>query len=413
MSRWFTNVAGGSPDAVTGPNSAAFTVSPCPTPRRLQYGSSAWAPAGAESSRQRVSTARRKGTTLPCPPVRVHQLLSGAGPVDAVTRQALGFRELFAGWGIGGEVHAAAIEPRLNAGVRPLERLDPAADDVLLIHYSAYAPRLEQLLELPNRKLLVYHNVTPARYLWSFQPHVAALCELGRDHLPRYAAAADVAIAVSEYNARELREAGADDVRIVPILFEPQRLGPGDAAAPDPERPLIVSVGRVAPHKRHDLMIRAFALFQRELEPAARLVCAGEPIAAAYAGRLRDLADRVGARGVELPGALAQERLNAVYREAAAALYLSEHEGFCIPLLEAFHFGIPVVARPAGGMPEVAGDAALWTDEDADPAIVAELLALAVRDSELRETLAVRGGARLDEFAPERTAAKLREAVGA
>ena len=212
--------------------------------------------------------------------MRVHQLLSGAGPVDAVTRQALVFRELFERWGYGGEIHAAAIEPRLDAPVRPLSRLDARPDDLLLIHYSAYAPRLEELLELPNRKLLVYHNVTPAKYLWSFQPHVAALCELGRDHLPRYAEAVDVAVAVSEYNAGELREAGARDVRVVPILFDAARLGdPGERKG---SVPFLVSVGRLAPHKRHDLVIRAFALFQRELAPDARLMCVGEAISSGY-----------------------------------------------------------------------------------------------------------------------------------
>ena len=345
--------------------------------------------------------------------MRVHQLLSGAGPVDAVTRQALAFRELFGRWGIAGEVHAAAIEPRLNAGVRPLTRLDARPDDLLLIHYSAYAPRLEELLDLPNRKLLVYHNVTPARYLWSFQPHVAALCELGRDHLPRYARAVDVAAAVSGYNAQELRDAGARDVHVVPILFDAGRLGaPG--AAPDPRRPLVLTVGRLVPHKRHDLVVRAFALFQRELCPEARLMCVGEPVSPDYAARLRELADGLGARNVELPGPLGQDELNAAYRGAAAMLHLSEHEGFCIPLLEAFHFGVPVVARPVGGMPEVAGDAALWVDGDEpDLAVVAELLALATGDDELRAELAERGRARLTEFSRERTEAKLRAAVDA
>ena len=349
--------------------------------------------------------------------MRIHQLLSGAGPVDAVTRQALVFRELFERWGYGGEIHAAAIEPRLDAPVRPLSRLDARPDDLLLIHYSAYAPRLEELLELPNRKLLVYHNVTPARYLWSFQPHVAALCELGRDHLPRYAEAVDVAVAVSEYNAGELRDAGARDVRVVPILFDASRLGERKGSVPLYERkgsvPLCVSVGRLAPHKRHDLVIRAFALFQRELAPDARLMCVGEAISPGYEERLRQLAADLGGRNVELPGPISQERLNAAYREASAMLHLSEHEGFCIPLLEAFHFGVPVIARPIGGMPEVAGDAALWTDDPPDLATVAELLGLAAGDTELRDQLAERGRRRLEEFSPERTEARLREAVEA
>jgi L-malate glycosyltransferase len=86
---------------------------------------------------------------------------------------------------------------------------------------------------------------------------------------------------------------------------------------------------------------------------------------------------------------------------------LSEHEGFCLPLLEAFGHGVPVVARPAGAIPEVAGDAALLA-ADRDLAVVAELVALAVEDAELREALRERGRARLAVFAPEATAAKLR-----
>jgi glycosyltransferase involved in cell wall biosynthesis len=344
--------------------------------------------------------------------VRVHQLLSAAGPFDAVTRQALAYNDLFAEWGISGDLHASAIEPRLPEPVHALHLLHPRPEDLLLIHYSAYAPRLEPLLALPNRKLLVYHNVTPARYMWSFQPHVAALCEIGRDHLPRYAQAVDVAAAVSEFNAQDLREAGAREVRIVPVLFDPAQFGSPEPRQ-DRERPLILSVGRLSPHKRHDLVIRAFALFQREFAPEARLLCPGEPISPGYRDQLAELAVRVGARNVELPGPLDQHKLTNAYREASAALYLSEHEGFCIPLLEAFHFEIPVVARPRGGMPEVAGDAALWTAEDPDLGMVAELLGLVTADAELRAALAERGRARLEEYSHERTAAKLRETVEA
>ena len=344
--------------------------------------------------------------------MRIHQILSSAGPYDAITQQAVMFNELFASWGIAGDIHASTIEPRLPEPVHGLELLRARPDDILLIHYSAYASRLEPFLDLPNRKMLVYHNVTPARYLWSFEPHVAAVCEIGRDHLPRYARAVDIAVAVSEYNAAELREAGARDVRVVPILFDPERFGRPERA-PDLARPLVINVGRLAPHKRHDLVIRAFAQFQRELAPEARLVCAGEPISPRYREQLVRLAERLGARGIELPGPLDQKRLTRLYGEAAVALYLSEHEGFCIPLLEAFHFGIPVVARPGGGMGEVGGDAVLRTDEPPDLAAVAELLALAVGDAELRAALAGRGRARLEEYSRERTEAKLRSAVDA
>jgi glycosyltransferase involved in cell wall biosynthesis len=307
-----------------------------------------------------------------------------------------------------GSVHAAAIEPRLNAGVLPLKRLDAGPEDLLLIHYSAYAPRLEPLLALPQRKLLVYHNVTPARYLWAHHPHVATLCELGRDHLPRYAQAVDVACAVSEYNAAELREAGARDVRVVPILFEAPAVGERSGRG----GPSVLTVGRLVPHKRQDLLIRAFALYQRAHAPEASLACVGEPLSAAYRDWLAGLATRAGAVRVELPGAVPEAE--KVRRLASADVFvtLSEHEGFCVPLLEAFAAGVPVIARRVGGMPEVGGDAVLWADDD-DLGVVAELIHLAVSDDELREELVRRGRGRLEEFAYERTAAKLREAVDA
>ncbi|HEX2086936.1 MAG TPA: hypothetical protein VHF89_14745, partial [Solirubrobacteraceae bacterium] len=150
----------------------------------------------------------------------VHQVLSGAGPVDAVTGQALAWRERFAAWGWGGRDVAAHVDPRMNGEVAPLRALDAAPDDVLLIHYSAYAPRLRALLDLPSRTALLSHNVTPARWLWDYEPTIAIHCALGRRQLPEFAARADAVAGVSAFNAAEV---GSDVV--VPILFDARRLG--------------------------------------------------------------------------------------------------------------------------------------------------------------------------------------------
>jgi glycosyltransferase involved in cell wall biosynthesis len=338
--------------------------------------------------------------------VRVHQVLSGAGPVDAVTGQALAFRALFSAWGWGGGDVAAAIDPRVAGRVAPLASLDPAPEDLLLVHYSAYAPRLAGVLELPNRTLLLSHNVTPARWLWDHDAQAAVQCALGRRQLPRYAAAADVAAGVSAYNAAEL---GSDVV--IPILFDPESWPPpAPPAAEREEAPVVLFVGRLAPHKRQDEVIRAFALLRRRHAPDARLVLVGEPLNAAYAAALAGLAEELAPGAVSFERGLPPAALTERYRAADAFVCLSEHEGFCIPLLEAFHFGVPVVARPAGGIPEVAGDAALLV-EDGDAGVVAELLWLALSDAELRATLRERGRARLAAYAPGATAAKLRASL--
>jgi glycosyltransferase involved in cell wall biosynthesis len=326
-----------------------------------------------------------------------------------VTNEALAFRRCFADWGWGGDDVAAALDPRMNGSVRPLSALAPGSGDVLLIHYSAYAPRVRRVLELDQPKLLLSHNVTPARWLWAHEPMTAVQCQMGRAQLPAFVRACDAFAADSAFNARELREAGASDVAVLGVLVDPTRLGPPGPPDP-PGPPTVLFVGRLMPHKRQDEAIRAFALYQRERAPDARLVLVGEPLTARYASELAALADAVAPGAVTFERSLAPAELAARYRSAHAFLCLSEHEGFCIPVLEALHFGVPVVARPAGAVPEVAGDAALFVPDD-DPAVVAELLHLAVTDAGLRAELRRRGAARVAAFAPERTEAALREAV--
>src|SRR4051794_24932726 len=343
--------------------------------------------------------------------VNVHQVLSGAGPFDAVTNEALAFRRCFEAWGWGGADVAAQLDPRMNGAVRPLGALAPERGDVLLIHYSAYAPRVRRVLELDVPKLLLSHNVTPARWLWAHEPMTAVQCQVGRAQLPGFVRACDAFAADSSFNAQELREAGAGEVAVLGVLADPARLGPpGPGESDPPAPPTVLFVGRLMPHKRQDEVIRAFALYQREHAPGARLVLVGEPLTQRYASELAALADAVAPGAVtferSLPGSALAER----YRAAHAFLCLSEHEGFCVPVLEALHFGVPVIARPAGAVPEVPGDAAVYVPDDA-PAVVAELLHLAVTDAHLRAELRRRGAARVAAWAPERTEAALREAL--
>jgi glycosyltransferase involved in cell wall biosynthesis len=341
--------------------------------------------------------------------VNVHQLLSGAGPVDAVTGQARAYRRLFGEWGWGGEDRAAYLAPGLDGEIRALRDFRPAPGDVLVFHYSAYAPKLRALLDLPNPKLLVSHNVTPARYLWDYEAAVAIHCAVGRAQLPEFARRVDLAAGVSGYNAAELREAGAPRTAVIPILLDPARLGPLAATDPAPP-PTILCVGRLTPHKRQDEVLRAFALYRRHRAPDARLVLVGEPLNPRYERALRELADALAPGAVRFERSLSDAQLGDRYRAAHVVLSLSEHEGFCIPLLEAFALGVPVVARPVGGVPEVAGDAALLVEDD-DLAVVAELLHLAISDAGLREELRARGARRAEAYAYPEVAGRLREAI--
>jgi glycosyltransferase involved in cell wall biosynthesis len=159
-------------------------------------------------------------------------------------------------------------------------------------------------------------------------------------------------------------------------------------------------------------VIRAFALYQRHRSPGARLILVGDPITPEYVAHLRALAERLAPGAVRIESDLPDAALGERYRSADAFLCLSEHEGFCIPVLEAFHFGLPVIARPVGAIPQTVGDAALLVD-DPDLGLVAELLHLALTDTDLRNELRHRGERRLEAYAPEVVSERLRAVVEA
>jgi len=300
-------------------------------------------------------------------------------------------------------------DPRAQ-GIAGMPGFAPAPGDVLVLHYSAYAPRLRPLLDLPNPKLLVFHNVTPARWLWAYDAMLAVQCAVGRGQLGEFASRVDLACGVSEYNTRELEDAGARRTEVLPLLVDPSRLGPARTPAVVPE-PTLLFVGRLVPHKRHDELIRALALLRAGSVPGARLVCIGEPLSAAYRASLVALGEELAPGAVTWESGLSGSELAARYRSAGAFLCLSEHEGFCIPLLEAFHFGLPVVARAAGAVPEVAGEAALLLGSEDDALVAAEAASVVLADAGLREELRARGRRRLEAYRPEDTARALRAAV--
>ena len=310
-------------------------------------------------------------------------------------------------------MYAGAVDPALKRAVRPASALRRGLErgDLLVIHYTSHTRGLDDVLDLPGRKLLIYHNVTPPELLWDQDPFVAARCAVGRELLASYAGRVDATATATSFNAADLEAAGFDDVRVVPnlYLFDRARLDPtSDGDQFNDGKRNIVFVGRLAANKRQDELIQAFALYQRHREPASRLILAGGASTATYLQRLERLAEAMSARDVVLTGAIPQPELNAAYAASSVFVCLSEHEGFCLPLLEAFHFGLPVIAYRAGAVPEVAGDAAILLD-DKDLPTIAELIDLCAREQSLRTELARRGEQRLAAYAPERTERAMRE----
>jgi glycosyltransferase involved in cell wall biosynthesis len=168
-------------------------------------------------------------------------------------------------------------------------------------------------------------------------------------------------------------------------------------------RPYILSLGRNAPHKNFDRVVRAFAGLQRD-HPDLSLVLAGKGVS--RGSDLGELTDELGLEdSVDLIGYVSESRLPGLYSGAEVFLLPSENEGFGFPPLEAMACHTPCIVSNTSSLPEITGDAALHVDPDDIPAISRAIDAL-LRDDELSSKLRSKGAKRVNRFGWKRCAEK-------
>ena len=345
-----------------------------------------------------------------------HQLHPVVAYGDAVGNDCFELQRLFWSSNVRSELYAAEAKPEIAGLVRDWHDLEQLpADALLLIHHSMGNDMLDEVAKLPQRKAIVYHNITPAEYFAGLNEHARLYSEKGREQLRALSAVAEFGFADSEYNRQELEAAGCPRTSVVPILYDWEQLD----VTPDPavlreladERTSILVVGQILPQKAIHDVIAAFAAYKRR-DGTARLYLVGSTaMSAAYLDRLRYQVDVAGlAQDVTFTGSVNVERLVAYYRGATALLTLSDHEGFCVPLIEAMKSGLPIVANAAGAIPETLGNAGVLL-EDKTPTAVADALERVVSDPSERAAVIARGHERLADFTHDRVRERLRTAL--
>ena len=346
----------------------------------------------------------------------IHQLVAGFSLGDAISNEARLLQKLFRSWGHTSEIFCERqrILPQLRGAARDAATAAQVVQpgDIVLLHLSIGSPVNDLFPQLRCRKALRYHNITPPDFFQFFSEPVARQLRAGREQVSALAGAAQVNLAVSAFNAAELRAVGYDAVSVLPLLLDLGQLR--GAAAPatltkyDDGRVNILFVGRGAPNKRLEDVLAAFHYFQRYVEPQSRLIHAGsyagmERYGALIFTRIRELQ----LAHVELAGSVTQAELNTCYHSASVFLCMSEHEGFCIPLLEAMANDVPVLAYAAGAVPETLdGAGVLFKEKRFD--LVAEMLGRLTRDAALRASVLAQQRARLARYEQRDLATELR-----
>ncbi|MBF6557190.1 MAG: glycosyltransferase family 4 protein [Acidimicrobiales bacterium] len=341
--------------------------------------------------------------------VRIDHVIPSLASRDAIGGHVMQLRDLLRSRGYQSDIYYGnASSDRLDDGL-PVDRLGdrPSAGRVLLYQLSIGSGVADIFRGRSERKFVNYHNITPADLLEAWVPAVGEEVRLGRAQLRDLASVTEFAIADSEFNERELQAAGYRSTTTVPLLIDLD----GFAGSPDPALAArlagqkadggadLLFVGKVSPHKgQHDL-VKALAAYRRLYDPKARLHLVGGAISDEYRLAVERFAQELDlVDAVEIAGSVTHEELIAYYAASDVFVCLSNHEGFCVPLLESMYHRLPIVAYTNTAVPETVQGAGLILPNK-EPARVAAAIDRVVRDDRLRTTLAQAASERVGTFA--------------
>jgi glycosyltransferase involved in cell wall biosynthesis len=347
----------------------------------------------------------------------IHQLLPDLVSGDAISSYAIAIKKYLRDLGYKSEILASRCYDEKvidEAKIFTEGLLKP--NDGILYHHSIGSKLTPIAAQHPGPTCLIYHNITPAKFFEPYRPDFAKVLWRGRMQLKELAHSFPLSAGDSAYNASELKATGFRNPLVLPIPFFKEKWNgqpdKGTMHLLQDGRANIVFVGRIIPSKcQHDL-VYAFNEYV-SLDHDARLIIVGEDWPDdPYYEYLLDTIERCGLSNyVALTGKVSDAELQAYYRTASLFWSMSEHEGFGVPLIEAMHFNVPVLAYKSSAIPETLGEAGVMFTNKNDLVSVAALAKLMVRDENLRKDVLRAQQNRRSAFSPERILPQLNKVV--
>jgi glycosyltransferase involved in cell wall biosynthesis len=325
--------------------------------------------------------------------IRIHQVLATLGYGDAIGHEVLGIQRVLRAAGYESDIFVETADRRVESMTRDYRELVDASDpgNLFFHHFSIGSKASRTAFALPDRMALIYHNITPPEYFVGVHRTLARQCFRGRRELHAYVDRCDLALGDSEFNRQDLEGLGFPRTAVLPVVpgfshldREPNWLVARDF---DDEWTNILFVGRVIPNKKIDDLIRIFHAYHTVFNPRSRLLIVGAQSGfERYLASLHQLAASLGTDNVEFIGHVSDEELVAFYEAADLFLCASEHEGFCVPLVEAFYMEVPVLAYAATAVPATMDGAGVLF-ENKEPLEVARLMDAIIADRPLQDRI--------------------------
>lgn len=341
-------------------------------------------------------------------PIRVDQVIPSIVERDGVSHHTLEAQRVLRSMGFLSEIFAGNWGPGLEGMVRPLAELPHEHGGSQWICYQASigSPAADVVAAHPGRKIVNYHNITPAPLVETWMPSLGEEVRLGRLQMAELAPLCELGIGVSGYNASELDAWGYRRTAVAALMMDlsslevaiDPRVREEQGSAKSSGGSDWLFVGQMLPHKAHQDVVKAFACYLELFDRGARLHLVGRPSCPPYALAVRRFAEEIGiAESVDFAGSVSPAELAAYYVGADVLVCCSEHEGFCAPLLEAMHQGVPVVAYGVAAVPETLLDAGIVL-RSKEPILMATAAHHVLSDAGLRSLLVDRGHDRASMF---------------
>lgn len=336
--------------------------------------------------------------------LKIIQLLPTMAYGDAVGNDTLAIRDIIRSMGYQSDIYAEGIGPNLeNQNICHFGDLSVKPADILIYHFSTGTQLNHIIDQFICRKIMIYHNITPSHYFIDYAENLYNYTKNGFDEAHILKEAFDYCLAVSEFNKQDLINYGYTcDIDVLPIIipFSDYKKPPSSAVLQkyNDDYTNLLFVGRIVPNKKIENVIATFFHYQRNYNSKSRLFLVGSwDNLESYKTRLDDYVKALDLSNVIFSGHIKFDEILAYYKLADVFVCMSEHEGFCVPLVEAMFFDIPIVAAPHAAVPGTLGGSGVLLDEDS-PLLAAGAVDMLTTDSKLREIVISNQRKRLSDF---------------
>jgi L-malate glycosyltransferase len=334
----------------------------------------------------------------------INQMLPSFSLDDAIGNEALEIQGILRSWGYESNIYAADIHPKLsNIAKNYADYKEISAPENILFFHFAIGSYVSKFAEtLPDKKIIIYHNITPPHFFAGFSDTLTHLVGSGRTELTGFSNAAKLALGDSEFNRMELEELGFKKTGVLPIPIDfkkyDQQPDQNIINKFDDDYINLIFVGRIVPNKKQEDIINIFNYFSKYIEPHSRLFLVGPYNGMeTYHVHLKKLIKKLNLKNVYITGHVSFNELIAYYRLANVFISMSEHEGFCVPLLESMFFGIPIIAYNSAAIPYTLNGSGILVNEK-NYEEIAEMMHLLITEKNFRDRIIERQRLQLRQF---------------